>query len=106
MINGKEEVEDFLTGKRAERDETEWMVTEKPELKIIEPELYEQVRQIISERNKRFKTDNVKQSNKHLFSTLIKCKEGGWSFRRSVRKYKNTYIKWVCSCLLYTSRCV
>ena len=97
VINGKEEVEDFLTGKRAERDETEWMVTEKPELKIIEPELYEQVRQIISERNKRFKTDNVKQSNKHLFSTLIKCKECGWSFRRSVRKYKNTYIKWVCS---------
>ena len=73
------------------------MVTEKPELKIIEPELYEQVRQIMSERNKRFKTDNVKQSNKHLFSTLIKCKECGWSFRRSVRKYKNTYIKWVCS---------
>ena len=97
MINGKEEVEDFLTGKRAERDETEWIVTEKPELKIIEPELYEQVRQIMSERNKRFKTDNVKQSNKHLFSTLIKCKECGWSFRRSVRKYKNTYIKWVCS---------
>ena len=97
VINGKEEVEDFLTGKRAERDETEWMVTEKPELKIIEPELYEQVRQIMSERNRRFKTDNVKQSNKHLFSTLIKCKECGWSFRRSVRKYKNTYIKWVCS---------
>ena len=97
MINGKEEVEDFLTGKRAERDETEWIVTKKPELKIIEPELYEQVRQIMSERNKRFKTDNVKQSNKHLFSTLIKCNECGWSFRRSVRKYKNTYIKWVCS---------
>ena len=97
VINCKEEVEDFLTGKRAERDETDWIVTEKPELKIIEPELYEQVRQIMSERNKRFKTDNVKQSNKHLFSTLIKCKECGWSFRRSVRKYKNTYIKWVCS---------
>ena len=32
-----------------------------------------------------------------MFSTLIKCKECGWSFRRSVRKYKNTYIKWVCS---------
>ena len=97
VINGKEEVEDFLTGKRAERDETECIVTEKPELKIIEPELYEQVRQIMSDRNKHFKTDNVKQSNKHLFSTLIKCKECGWSFRQSVRKYKNTYIKWVCS---------
>ena len=47
IVNGKEEVEDFLTGKRAVRDETEWMVTEKPELKIIEPELYEQVQQIM-----------------------------------------------------------
>jgi len=28
---------------------------------------------------------------------LIKCKECGWSFRRIVRKYKNTYIRWVCS---------
>jgi hypothetical protein len=35
--------------------------------------------------------------NKHLFSTLIKCKECGWSFRRTVRIYKNTYVRWVCS---------
>ena len=32
-----------------------------------------------------------------LFSTLIKCKECGWSFRRTVRQYKNTYVRWVCS---------
>ena len=38
-----------------------------------------------------------RQSNKHLFSTLIKCKECGWSYRRIVRQYKNTYIRWVCS---------
>lgn len=37
------------------------------------------------------------QSNKHLFSTLIRCKECGWSFRRTVRTYKNTNIRWVCS---------
>ena len=29
--------------------------------------------------------------------TLIKCKECGWSFRRTVRTYKNTYVRWVCS---------
>jgi len=28
---------------------------------------------------------------------LIKCKECGWSFRRTVRTYKNTYVRWVCS---------
>ena len=33
----------------------------------------------------------------NLFSTLIKCKECGWSFRRTVRTYKNTYVRWVCS---------
>lgn len=33
----------------------------------------------------------------YLFSTLIKCKECGWSFRRTVRTYKNTYVRWVCS---------
>jgi site-specific DNA recombinase len=38
-----------------------------------------------------------RQSNKYLFSTLIKCKECGWSFRRTVRTYKSTYIRWVCS---------
>ena len=26
-----------------------------------------------------------------------KCKECGWSFRRTVRTYKNTYVRWVCS---------
>lgn len=97
IVNGKEEVADFLTGRREERDENDWMITEKPELKIIEPELYAQVQQIMHERNKRFKTENTRQSNRHLFSTVIKCKECGWSFRRSVRQYKNTYVKWVCS---------
>ena len=32
-----------------------------------------------------------------MFSTLIKCKECGWSFRRVERTYKNTYVTWVCS---------
>ena len=41
--------------------------------------------------------NHERQSNKYLFSTLIKCKECGWSFRRTVRKYKNTYVRWVCS---------
>jgi hypothetical protein len=31
--------------------------------------------------------------NEYLFSTLIKCKECGWSFRRTVRTYKNTYVR-------------
>ena len=73
------------------------MVTERPDLRIIEPELYDRTQEILAARSKSFKLDKKRQSNKYLFSTLIKCKECGWSFRRITRTYKNTYVRWVCS---------
>ena len=97
IINGKQEVSDFLTGQRKEKDETEWIVVERPELRIIDDETFEKAQEILRSRHDAFNMTRERQSNKHLFSTLIKCKECGWSFRRSVRKYKNTYIRWVCS---------
>ena len=97
IINGKQEVTDFLTGQRTDRDETQWMVVDRPDLRIIEPEVFEQAQQIMADRGRAFKVDKERQSNKYLFSTLIKCKECGWSFRRTVRTYKNTYVRWVCS---------
>ena len=97
IVNGKEEVSDFLTGRRVEKDESQWMVTERPELRIIEPEKLEQAKALMAHRGQVFKLEKERQSNKYLFSTLIKCKECGWSFRRTVRTYKNTYIRWVCS---------
>ncbi len=97
IINGKEEVGDFLTGVRVTKDESEWIVTDRPDLKIIEPEQYDKVQEIMQHRHKAFNMKHERQSNRHLFSTLIKCKECGWSFRRTVRTYKNTYIRWVCS---------
>ena len=97
IINGKQEVTDFLTGQRTDRDETQWMVVDRPDLRIVEPETFEIAQQIMADRGRAFKVDKERQSNKYLFSTLIKCKECGWSFRRTVRTYKNTYIRWVCS---------
>ena len=97
IINGKQEVADFLTGRRTKKDETDWVVVERPDLRIIEPEVYEKAQQILQTRNKSFHIKHQRQSNKHLFSTLVKCKECGWSFRRTVRTYKNTYVRWVCS---------
>ena len=79
IINGKQEIADFLTGRRAEKDETEWSVVERPELRIIEPELFERAQQVMQSRGKAFKVDRERQSNKYLFSTLIKCKECGLS---------------------------
>ena len=97
IINGKEEIADFLTGQRKEKDESEWLVTIRPELRIVEDEVFDKAQDILKGRHDSFKITHERQSNKYLFSTLIKCKECGWSFRRTVRQYKNTYVRWVCS---------
>lgn len=70
---------------------------ERPELRIISDEEFEQAARIMKSRNTVYSGKHKRQSNRYLFSTLIKCKDCGWSYRRGVRKYKNTYIKWVCS---------
>ncbi|MGN1197591.1 MAG: recombinase family protein [Acetatifactor sp.] len=97
IINGKEEIADFLTGQRKEKDESEWLVTVRPELRIIDDETFDRAQDILKGRHDSFKLTHERQSNKYLFSTLIKCKDCGWSFRRTVRQYKNTYVRWVCS---------
>ena len=97
IINGKQEVADFLTGVRSDKEEEEWLIIDKPEIRIIEPEQFQKVQKILSSRHSTFNLTKERQSNKYLFSTIIKCKECGWSFRRTVRQYKNTYIHWVCS---------
>ncbi len=97
VINGKQEVRDFLTGQRIMKDEEEWMITERPELRIIELEIFEKAQQIMKSRGTSFHANKERQSNKHLFSMLIRCKECGRSFRRVVRNYRNTYVRWVCS---------
>jgi site-specific DNA recombinase len=97
IINGKQEVSDFLTGQRKDKDETEWLVVERPELRIIEDETFEIAQETLRNRHDAFHINHERQSNRHLFSTLIKCKECGWSFRRTVHTYKNTYIRWSCS---------
>jgi len=97
VINGKQEVTDFLTGKREDKEASEWLVTENPELRIIDQETFEKAGLILTDRARTFKFTKERHSNKYLFSTLIKCKECGYSFRRAVRQYKNTYIRWICS---------
>lgn len=94
VINGKEEVQDFLTSKRQKRDEEDWYVTERPELRIIDNSLFELAQEIMNKRKNAFVNNHERSSSRHLFSTLIKCKECGYSFRRTVYKGKG---RWVCS---------
>ena len=97
VINGKQEVTDFLTGRRADRDEADWIVVDKPELRIIDDETFQLAQEVLHARHGAFRIAHERHSSKHLFSTVIKCKECGRSFRRTVRTYQNTYIRWVCS---------
>ncbi len=73
------------------------MVTIRLELRIIDDEIFDRAQEIFKGRHDSFKLTHERQSNKYLFSTLIKCKDCGWFFRRSVRQYKNTYVRWGCS---------
>lgn len=97
IINGKQEVEDFLTGKRKENAKEEWIVIERPDLKIIEEETFKKAQEIMESHRHAFKYEKERHSNKHLFSTLIKCKLCGWSYKRITYTYKATHARWVCS---------
>lgn len=97
IINGKEEITDFLTSKREKKDESDWQIVDKPELRIIDDASFVAVANILEKRMDSFNLGHERQSNRHLFSTLIKCDCCGSSFRRIERKSQNIYVRWVCN---------
>lgn len=97
IINGKQEITDFLTGVRKNKDESDWMVTERPDLRIVDDDSFRQAQKIVGGRKDAFQSKGERHSNRHLFSTLIKCADCGHTFRRIEKTYKNTYVRWVCN---------
>ncbi len=97
IINGKQEVEDFLTGKRITLEKKQWLLAENPELKIVEEGVYLKAQKLLQSRQTSFKQTKKRTSEKYVLSQLITCCSCGSSFRRLVRKYKGTYITWVCN---------
>ncbi|SDN56589.1 recombinase family protein [Acetanaerobacterium elongatum] len=97
IINGKQEVADFLTGKRREKNENDWYVVDRPELKIIDDVVYEKAQRILQSRTNLFIQSGERNSERYVFSKLIRCACCGYAFRRIERKYQNTYVTWVCS---------
>ncbi len=100
VINGKEEIADFLTGKRIKHKEEAWLCTYRPELAIVSPEMVAEVHRVRRERSLQcleFANPQGRAGNRYLFSSLIKCAHCGRSFRRTERQYKNRFVRWVCS---------
>lgn len=100
VTNKKSEVTDFITGTRKELPEDEWIVVERPEMRIISDELFNRAQDILAQRSNEFKLNNKREKTEYVFSTLIYCKHCGYSFRRIKRKYTADgpeYVRWVCS---------
>lgn len=98
VVNGKEATKEIYNNKRIKKEQSDWIVVENPELKIIDEETYYKAQQILHGRYDSFHIKKERQSNKYLFSTLIKCRHCHRSFRRVDRQFTNThYIRWVCS---------
>ena len=100
VTNKKSEVTDFITGTRKELPEEEWIVVERPEMRIISDELFNRAQELLERRSNEFKLNNKREKTEYVFSTLIYCKHCGYSFRRIKRKYTADgpeYIRWVCS---------
>lgn len=96
IINGKEEVKDFLTGDRIDKPEEEWKVTERPDLAIVDIDTFE-IAQKKMEINKQKFSQGQRKDCKHVFSTLLKCSDCGHFFRQAKRKVKIGYkYTWVC----------
>ena len=100
ITNKKSEITDFITGTRKDLPEDEWIIVEKPEMRIISDELFNRAQDILAQRSNEFKLNSKREKTEYVFSTLIYCKHCGYSFRRIKRKYTADgpeYIRWVCS---------
>ncbi len=98
VINCKEKVEDFLTGKRVKVEKCGQSIVDKPEIAIISRNEFEQAQMLLAQRVDTFKIKKERHSSKFALSTLIKCGCCDRSFRRIYRKRENSeYIKWGCS---------
>lgn len=104
-VNGKYEVEDYLTGKLVPTAPEKHMHHERPEWAIISRETFEKVDLQFQARCDQYNSGEpfkgARYSNKYVFSTLIKCAVCGASYSRKVYQYKTRMGEpyWKCTTL-------
>lgn len=100
LVNHKYEIEDFLTGKQIPIPKEEQICHERPEWAIVPAEVFQKAQEIMQSRRIQYNSGesfkNARYSNKHMFSTLIKCTHCGRSFTRKTYTYVNTRVYWHC----------
>jgi len=97
IINGKQEMQNIYSDKRIKIDKDKWIVTERPDLAIIDEQTFHKAQDLLHERYDSFKINKTRHSNCHVFSNLLKCGCCGHSFRKAQERNKIPKPQWICS---------
>lgn len=107
VCNNKSEMKDFISGERVKYTESEWLVTERPEFRIISDEMFNQANAIRETRSNTYhqfeddgKIKKKRVSTKYPLSNLLVCANDNYAFRRRTRDYEPSgysYTYWTCS---------
>lgn len=107
VCNRKSEVKDFISGSRVKFNETEWIVVERPEFRIISDKSFAKAQKLLEIRRNAYsqfedgsKTKRKRPSVKYPLSNLLVCANDNYAFRRRTRTYQpsgRVYTYWTCS---------
>ena len=99
-VNHKYEIIDCLLGKARIIPEEERFHHTRPEWAIISPQDFGRAQSLQKERRTKYASQSEavggRYSDKHLFSTLIRCEQCGRAFCRKHYTYAKTRIYWKC----------
>ena len=99
-VNNKYEIKDCLEGKQFRIPPDQHLHHERPEWAIVSRETFDRAQLLLDERRKQYDSGppfkDGRHSEKHLFSTLIKCEHCGRSFFQKHYTYVNTRYYWKC----------
>ena len=106
VINNKQSNKNLYSGERIDLPESEWMITVKPEIRILSDEQFEKAKKLMEINKRKFPTDPetgkrtlTRRSEAHILSNMLKCPTCGSSFRRYQRQHSaggKHYYWWVC----------
>ena len=93
LINHKSKTIDVLEHERAMRPEHEWKVHDRPQFRIVDDEIFYLAQDKLQRNQQMYKNKYThvlgKESSRHIFSTLIKCENCGYSYMKKSYKRKN-----------------
>ncbi len=95
VVNGREYIADYLTGRRAQAEEEHWLVRANAALAIIPREQFDCVQTMLAGRAQAFGGARHRQ---YPLSGLLRCTCCGSGFRRLVRHTREgERVRWVCA---------